>query len=105
LEVVSVSTCSRADLSNNLSVVGAVHLQTCQSVRGAVNSASPLVDGAPGSSNPAALVSVLATVVIEKSQGIKSSSAPMAVLPSGFPAAVPALIDVSSKWGPEGSHV
>ena len=54
------------------------------------NSASPLVDGAPGSSNPAALVSFLATDVIEKSQGRGSSSAPMAVLHSDF-AAVPAL--------------
>ena len=42
-------------------------------------SASPLVDGAPGSSNPAALLSVLATDVIEKSQGMESSSAPIAV--------------------------
>ena len=117
----SVCTCSRADLSSSLSVVGAVHMQSCQSARGAVNSSSPLVDGAPissiqwhpvavllptsffansasllvdgapGSSNLAVLVSVLATDVIEKSQGIKSSSAPMAVLPSDFPAAVPAL--------------
>jgi hypothetical protein len=96
-------------LSSSLSVVDAVHLQSCQSARGAVNSASPLIDGAPnssnsvansasplvdcapGSSNPAALVPVLATDVIEKSQGMESSSTPMAVLPSGFPIAVPVL--------------
>ena len=50
-----------------------------------------MVDGAPVSSNPVALVSVLANDVIETSQGMESSSASMAVLPSGFPAAVLAL--------------
>ncbi len=54
-----------------------------------VNSASPLVDSAPISSHSVALVYVLATDVIEKSQGMESSSTSMAFLPSGFPAAVP----------------
>jgi hypothetical protein len=54
-----------------------------------VNSASPLVYSAPISSHSVALVYVLATDVIEKSQDMESSSAPMAFLPSGFPAAVP----------------
>lgn len=55
-----------------------------------INYASPLVDGAPISSNSVAsadLASAFATDVIEKSQDLESSSAPMAVLPSDFPAA------------------
>ena len=63
-----------------------------------------MVDGAPVSSNPVALVSVLANDVIETSQGMESSSASMAVLPSGFLllCLLWQSIDASPEWGPKG---